>query len=196
MLREDLSSETRAVDATGTSAAVTASSDPLLLSLATWLESLQALLPSARCHAILLGDETGAMSVAAVRPPGASFELAREVANDALHSRETRMRPLAAPGAAGAPEYAIAHPVIVRGQVRGATITILPAPDQIALGTASSITRWGVGWLVSMLLEREIQPLDELLRRTRALHDLVLTTLVASDFDECHSEDDAAWYGA
>lgn len=181
MLREDVAS--RSVELVAGEA--TRASDELSLSLSTWLESLQNLLPAARCHAVLLADETGVMSVAAVRPAGASFEHVRAVVNEALQGRQTCMRSVPGPGGQGAtPETAIVHPVTVRGLVLGAAISLTPVTEPSALATASSITRWGVGWLVSLLLERQLQPLDDSLRRTRALHDLLLTTLVASDFNE------------
>ena len=146
-----------------------------------WLSVLAQTLVGARAGVVLLAQADGSYAPAASVPAGFDVSYLADIATDALRQREGIARRDADGNACIAyplqsAEHAAAAVPAPRA-LHGAVVLDLGPTDEASLEQALRLTHWGAGWLIELLLQRELAGHRERGRLGGRLLDTVLALL-------------------
>lgn len=106
-----------------------------------------------------------------------------EVGDSALRSGRGVVQPRSSPAGGSVPErpdYQMAYPVRLDGEVRGVVVLDLAWRDEAALQAAMRQLQWGAGWL-EVLLRRHADPMEYLRQRLKLVLQFVSVFLERAD---------------
>lgn len=137
-----------------------------------WLAVVCRELAPAESGVLLLAQDDGAFAPVAAHPAERDQRHLRDVATEALRTREAVLQP----GDAGNPPR-LALPMLLQEQLQGAVALEMPGASVPQLEQALRLMAWGTGWLLSLMHQRELSLARQRLGQGSFLIDSVLGAL-------------------
>jgi multidrug resistance efflux pump len=143
-----------------------------------WLEVLCSQIPNTRAGLLLLEETDGSFSPVAVWPSRSDLSHLVQVAQDSLVDRKGTIKQ----EAGSTPRFA--YPLISGEHLYGTVVVELRIANDKAMMDAMRLTHWGVGWLINLFNQQQLQQDRTQLDNSAFLFDIVLSELGDSDYQQ------------